>query len=70
MFLLCFNFLFLSKELITTLLIVESWWIGVYFFFAFVITFTGVHTSGLLLPLILIFAGLEVVLGFYFLYFL
>jgi hypothetical protein len=37
---------------------------------AFTVIFTGVHFAGLLLPLILVFAGLEVVLGFYFLYFI
>lgn len=67
---LCLNFLYIGKNLLNTLLIVECWWITVYFLLSFVITFTGVHFAGLVLPLIIVFAGLEVVLGFYFLYFL
>lgn len=65
----CLNFMFLGKDLITVLLVVEGVWISLYFLLSFVVIFSGVHLGGLLLPLILILAGLEIVLGFYFLYF-
>ena len=66
----CLNFLFLGKDLLSALLVIESVWISLYFILAFVVIFTGVHTGGLLLPLILILAGVAVVLGFYYLYFI
>lgn len=64
------NFLYISKDLLTTLIVVEGWWITVYFIFSFIAFYLSSATAVLLLPLILVFAGLEIVLGFYFLYFL